>query len=237
MNYDLKGDVPFPIAEIHLGDGDKVQIENGSMIYFNSQVSLDGHLNSNGKTGFKGLMSALGRGITSGESIFITTASSSADGGEIAIAPGNPGVIKELEANDKQQWRLNTGAFLASDESVNYNMIRQKTSAALFGDTGGFFIMETRGTGTLLVSAYGDLIPLDLNDVNDYAVDNDHVAAWSQTLDYNIEAASGFIGFKTGEGLVNHFSGTGRVYVQTRNLQALADILEPYLPIDTSSSD
>ncbi|MCY9806223.1 TIGR00266 family protein [Lentilactobacillus senioris] len=234
MDYELKGDVPFPMALVHLNANDKVQIENGSMIYFNNSISLDGHLNSNGKKGLGGLMSAIGRGVTSGESMFITTATSSADGGEIAIAPGNPGVIQELEVNADQQWRLNTGAFLASDESVSYNMVRQKASGALFGGTGGFFIMETQGTGTMLVSAYGDLMPLDLNDVKDYAIDNDHVVAWSQNLDYNIEPASGVIGFKTGEGLVTRFTGSGRVYVQTRNLKSLADLLKPYLPTNTS---
>ena len=37
-------------------------------------------------------------------------------------------------------------------------------------------------------------------------------------------------GFTTGEGVVNSFNGYGRVYIQTRNLQNLAQAMHPYLP-------
>ena len=45
-------------------------------------------------------------------------------------------------------------------------------------------------------------------------IDNDHVVAWSQTIDYSIHLENGFwqsIG--TGEGVVNTFRGTGEIYV------------------------
>lgn len=236
MNYELRGADPFPLAVVSLANNERVQIESGSMIYFNDQINLEGHMNSNGKKGFGGVMSALGRKMTSGESFFITTATGTAANGQIAIAPGNPGVIQELAVDDTHQWRLNTGAFLAADETVTYNMVRQKISGALFGGTGGLYVMETQGTGMMLVSAYGGMLPIDLDGSNDYRIDNNHVVAWSNSLDYEIEPASGVLGFKTGEGLVNHFSGKGRVYIQSRNLESLANLLTPYMP-NTSSSD
>ncbi|GEL14846.1 TIGR00266 family protein [Pediococcus cellicola] len=235
MNYELKGDSPFPVAVLHLNAGDSVQIESGSMIYHNEKVNLEGHMNTNGKKGFGGLMSAIGRKMTSGEGFFITTASSSEDGGELAIAPGNPGLIRELQLDDTHQWRLNTGAFLAVDANAGYQMVRQKASNALLGSTGGLYIMETQGTGSMLISAYGDLLPIDLDGASDYVIDNSHVVAWSSTLDYGIDVDSGTFGFKTGEGLVNHFKGTGRVYVQTRNIEALANLIEPFIPTSSSS--
>ncbi|WP_179394302.1 TIGR00266 family protein [Lacticaseibacillus absianus] len=230
MNYELKGESPFPMAVLHLDRGASVQIESGAMIYHNGRVALEGKMNSNGKRGLGGLMSAIGRSMTSGESFFITTATGTADAGEIAIAPGNPGPISALPVDAGHQWRLNTGAFLAADSTASYKMISQSVSRALFGGTGGFFIMETQGEGTMLVSAYGDMLALDLSDADDYVIDNSHVVAWTTTLDYNIEAASGTFGFTTGEGLVNHFSGTGRVYIQTRNVEALAGMIQPFIP-------
>ncbi len=71
MNYELKGNVPFPIALLHLDRGDSAQIEAGSMIYHNDGVTLEGHMNSNGKSGLGGMLSALGRSMTSGESFFL----------------------------------------------------------------------------------------------------------------------------------------------------------------------
>ena len=230
MQYELQGSSTFPIAVLQLGTGQRVQIESGAMIYHNGNIKLEGKMNSNGKSGLGGLMSAIGRSVTSGESFFITTAEGTADDGQLAIAPGNPGRIEELTLDATHQWRLNTGAFLAADSTASYSMIRQKTSGALFGGTGGFFIMESQGTGTMLVSAFGDLLPLDLDGSHDFVIDNNHVVAWSSDLDYDIEAASGVVGFTTGEGLVTRFHGQGRVYIQTRNIEALADMVKPFMP-------
>jgi uncharacterized protein (TIGR00266 family) len=230
MDYTISDSTTFPIAEIHIARGETMQIESGAMIYHNGQVKLDGHMNSNGKGGLGGMMRALGRSMTSGESFFITTATGIGDDSELGIAPANPGVIWPLRVGNGTQLRLNTGAFLAADPEVTYNMVRQKLSGALFGGTGGLFVMETAGTGTLLVSGYGDIIVLELDGSKEYVVDNSHVVAWDQNLDYDIEVASGTFGFTTGEGLVNHFHGQGKVYVQTRNLESLANSLKPYLP-------
>ncbi|WP_262316536.1 TIGR00266 family protein [Lacticaseibacillus parakribbianus] len=235
MDYQLQGSDTFPIAVVHLDQGQAVQIESGAMIYHNGRVALEGRMNSNGKGGLGGLMSAIGRSMTSGESFFITTATATAAAGELAVAPGNPGAIRELTVDDDHQWRLNTGAFLAADATTGYKMERQSVGRALFGGTGGLFVMATHGHGTMLVSAYGDLLALDLAAADDYVVDNNHVVAWASTLDYRIEAASGAFGFTTGEGLVNHFSGSGRVYIQTRNVEALAGLVQPFLP-DKSSN-
>lgn len=230
MHYEISSSTTFPIAKINLDNGESIQIENGAMLYHNGKVALEGHMNSNGKSGVGGMMSALGRKMTSGESFFITKATGTADDSEIGIAPANPGVIKALVTSPGNELRLNTGAFLAADDGVSYNMVRQKVSRAIFGGTGGLFVMETSGSGTVLVSGYGDIIPVDLNAGDDYVVDNAHVVAWDEALDYDIAAASGTFGFKTGEGLVNKFHGTGTVYIQTRNLESLAAVLKPFLP-------
>ena len=61
-------------------------------------------------------------------------------------------------------------------------------------------------------------------------IDNEHVIAWDDSLDYEIKIASGTFGFTTGEGLVNEFHGNGKVYIQSRNLHSLADALIPFIP-------
>ena len=146
MNYSITPNSTFPVVNITMGQDETIQIESGSMIYHNGLVELSGHMNSNGKKGLGGIMSAIGRSVTSGERFFITTATGTAPDAELAIAPGNPGVIKELTLDDTHQYRLNTGAFLAMDTSASYHMVSQKVSGALFGGTGGCFIMETAGT-------------------------------------------------------------------------------------------
>ena len=224
MRFVLTGDSDCPIARLALSRGESVKIENGSMVYSRG-VEISGGLNSK-KKGLGGVLGAIGRSITSGESMFITTAT----GTEIAIAPPIPGKIVNLQVGGQQQYRLNTGAFLACDATLDYTMVNQGLGRAVFGGTGGLFVMETNGTGTILVSAFGDILSLDVTPESPLVVDNEHVVAWDASLNYNIQVASGMFGFTTGEGVVNSFNGYGRVYIQTRNLQNLAQAMHPYLP-------
>lgn len=228
MKYQLTSQSVFPLVEVQLKKDEAIKLESGAMVYHNGQISLEGHMNANGKKGIGGALRAVGRSVTSGESFFITTATGLSDNALIAIAPGTPGTIREL-AIGQEQWRLNTGAYLASDGTVQYNMARQKISGALFGGTGGLFVMETTGSGTMLISGYGDIMEITLTGDQPLVVDNHHVLAWSTSLDYRIEVASGTLGFKTGEGLVNTFNGSGTVLIQSRNVEALAGLLDPYI--------
>ena len=156
------------------------------MVYM-KDVTIAGKMNSS-KKGLGGLLGAIGRSLTSGESMFITQATGDADGGQIGIAPAIPGKIEKLSVG-KQQYCLNTGAFLASDDSVSYKMRSQKLSKAAFGGTGGFFVMETEGEGDMLVNAFGDLVELTVTSDKPISIDNEHVIAWDANLDYDINHA------------------------------------------------
>lgn len=228
MKYEIKGDSDCPLVEIKLGYNEMAKIERGSMVY-TSDVSIEGKLNSN-KRGFGGVLGAIGRSLTSGESMFITNAVGTSDDGRIGVAPAIPGKIEKLEVSGNRQYRLNTGAFLACDDSVQYVMKSQDIGKALFGGTGGLFVMETEGDGEVLVSAFGDMIALNVTSDKPLTIDNEHVVAWDKSLDYEIEIASGTFGFTTGEGLVNKFYGNGTVLIQTRNIHSLADAITPFLP-------
>ena len=72
MKYTITANSTFPVVNIAMDQDETIQIESGSMIYHNGLVELSGHMNSNGKKGLGGLMSAIGRSVTSGESFFIT---------------------------------------------------------------------------------------------------------------------------------------------------------------------
>ena len=94
--------------------------------------------------------------------------------------------------------------------------------------------METRGAGDLLVSAFGDILEMEVTPHRPLLVDNEHVVAWDASLDYQMRVASGTFGFTTGEGIVNEFYGNGRVLIQTRNVRSLAEAVRPFIP--TSSN-
>ncbi|MGM0178406.1 hypothetical protein IGL16_002671 [Enterococcus sp. AZ117] len=221
MQYKTIGKT-FPLVEVALHIGESILLESGALVYHNSEINLEGKMNSNGRSGFGGVISAIGRSVSSGENFFITKASGLTNTAKIALAPATLGTIKELKV-DSEHWRLNTGTFLACDASVSYNMKRQKLSGAIFGGTGGLFVMETTGSGSLLINSYGDITEIHLDGTTPFVVDNHHVVAWSESLDYNIKIASGKFGFTTGKGLVNEFTGIGTIIIQTRSIKKEAN--------------
>lgn len=233
MIYQIKGDSDCPMLKVSLERGESITMERGSMVFM-QDVALEGKMNSKG-SGLGSLLGALGRSLTSGESMFITHATGETDNGRVGIAPAIPGKIQHLYVGGATQYRLNTGAFLCCDSTVTYEMRSQSAGKALFGGTGGFFVMETTGEGDLFVSAFGDLLELEVTPDRPMTIDNEHVVAWDSTLDYSIQVASGTFGFTSGEGLVNRFTGRGKVLIQTRNIHSLADAIRPYIP--TSSGN
>ena len=228
MKFSLDSNMQFPLVELSLNQGETVHIQRGSMVYHTPNVALNTKLNAQG-SGLGKLVKAVGRSMVSGESTFITQAEAQSDNGFLALAPDAPGQVMPLYLGEKQ-YRLNDGAFLAMDGTAFYTMERQSVGRALFGGQGGFFVMSTQGQGTLLVNSFGSIKKLELNN-QEVTIDNAHVVAWSQNLNYDIHLENGFwqsIG--TGEGVVNTFRGTGEVYVQSLNLQTFAGSLSRYLP-------
>ena len=231
MIFNYYGDDDNPIVEIALRAGETVRLESGAMVYM-QDVELEGKANAN-TGGVGGFFKALGRAIATGESFFITTATGQSDNARLGIAPAVPGTIAKLEVGERQ-YRLNTGAFLACDSTVTYEVKSQSFGKALLGGTGGLFIMETTGHGDLLVNAFSSMLELTVTPDRPLVIDNMHVVAWDSTLNYEIRPASGVIGFKSGEGLVNEFTGYGKVLIQTRNIYNLAMAISPYIPKSSS---
>lgn len=237
MKYSVSSESSFPLVYVNLNEGNRIKIERGSMVYHNGKVQIKGAMNSGGSRGLGGAVKALGRSMVSGEDFFITTAIGKQEGGVIALAPSKIGQLKTIQITATDQWVLNDGAFVACDDSVNYKLKRQKLSQALFGGTGGLFVMQTSGVGEMVVAGFGDLIEIPLQQAEAFTVDNFHVVAWSKSLQYSIKVGGGMFGFKTGEGLVNAFSGTGKLIVQTRNMSVFANQIIPFLPQSNASGD
>lgn len=221
-----------PLAQINLKAGESAYIQQGSMVYKTPGIELKTRVNANNK-GLGGIIQSIGRSIVSGESFFITEAFANNEG-TVAIAPSIPGSIEVLECGPKQ-YRINDGAFLAMEGSAHYQIKSQGIGKAIFGKTGGLFVMETTGTGKVLINSFGNIIKLTLNN-DSITIDNGHVLAWDSNLNYNIQMESGLLhSIGTGEGLVNTFTGTGDVYIQTVNMEGFSSELMKYLPLSKGS--
>ncbi len=121
--------------------------------------------------------------------------------------------------------------FLASTNSVEIETKMQNLAKGLFSGE-GFFVMRVYGKGTVFVNSYGAIHEVEIPAGRQVVIDNQHLVAWSDQMQYTIDkAAKGWVSsFTSGEGLVCRFSGPGKVYIQTRNPGAFAQWINSMVP-------
>jgi uncharacterized protein (TIGR00266 family) len=220
--FTVTGDVD-PFLHVTLQHGEKIYCESNAMVMMESNLELKGKMNG-------GLGAALMRTFANGESFFQQHIEATKGGGDCLLSPTLPGAMQVLEVGQRQ-YMLSDGAFVAASASVNLNVRTQNVGNALFGQSGGFFITETSGSGQVAVSGFGSIATLDVVPGKDITIDNAHVVCWDSSLRYEISVTtnqgSGFLGnlvnsVTSGEGMVLRFSGSGKVVVCSRNRAAFA---------------
>ena len=96
----------------------------------------------------------------------------------------------------------------------------------------GFFLQKATGNGKLVISSFGAILKKTLAPDEIWIVDNGHMVAWSDTVNYEVKkASSGLISsFTSGEGLVCQCKGPGDIYIQSRNPSGFAGWVRQFIP-------
>ena len=158
-----------------------------------------------------------------GESLFVGEFSHP-EGGEVSFSPSVPGTVHHRHVNN-DMLILTGGSFMACTPGVKLGTQFGGIKSMFSGE--GLFFIECTGTGDLFFNTYGALIEKDV--VGDLTVDTGHVVAWEPTLSYTIRGMGGLKStLLSGEGLAMHFSGVGKIYLQSRIMPALAGWLAPF---------
>lgn len=98
------------------------------------------------------------------------------------------------------------------------------------------FFLKVSGTGDLFFSSFGAIRTIDVN--GQYVVDTGHIVGFEGTLDYTIQKVGGLKSlFLSGEGLVAVFSGSGKLYIQSRNQNSFVSWANQWRRVEKSSSD
>ncbi|MBL1199637.1 MAG: AIM24 family protein [Nostoc sp. ZfuVER08] len=174
-----------------------VRTESGAMYYIHGNIKMESKAPSAG--GFL-------KSLATGENIFRPTYTGT---GELYLEPSLSGYhILELDGGE---WILDSGAYWASDGSVEVGVERNKLVSGLIGGE-GLFQTKVKGRGKVVMVAQGPVEVINLR--NDrLVVDGNFAIARTNTLNYRVEKATkSFLGSMTsGEFLVNTFEGTGTV--------------------------
>ena len=152
--------------------------------------------------------------------------------GEVLLGHSLPGGILDVELDGTYGLIVQKDGYLASTESVQVDTKIQNLSQGLFSGE-GFFILKVTGKGTVFISSYGVIHPINLAAGEEVLIDNGHLVAWPDYMNYTIEKASssGWLSSITsGEGLVCRFRGPGVVLIQTRNPQSFEEWIRSMIP-------
>jgi uncharacterized protein (TIGR00266 family) len=223
MKYELLYPGAFALLKVSLGEGETIKAESGAMVAMSPTIDVEGKMEG-------GLFKSLGR-MLAGESFFFQTLAAKRGPGEVLLAHEIPGEICPLEMNGDISYLLQKDGFFAGSPELDISTKVQNLTKGLFSGE-GFFVVKVSGKGTLFVSSYGSIHPLDLADGQEMIIDNAHLVAWPESMEYKIEkASSGWISsFTSGEGLVCRFKGPGRVLIQTRNPGGFGSWIRQFIP-------
>ena len=222
MEYKIIGGA-FPMVVCTLRKGETMQDETGAMSYMTEGIKME---TSTGG----GLLKGLGRAL-SGDTIFLNYFTAEEDNAEVAFSSCYPGKIIPIELNGNSIIGQKN-AFLTATKDVKLEMhYRKKLGAGIFGGE-GFILQRFSGNGTLFLEIDGDVIEKTLAPGERLLVDQGHVAAMDDTVDFDIQRVKGVKNLLFGgEGLFfATVTGPGRVWLQTMPVSKLAEAIIPFIP-------
>jgi uncharacterized protein (TIGR00266 family) len=225
IDYEIIGD-DMQLVEIELDPGEAVQAEAGAMTYMGPGIQMETSLGNEGGGLLGGLKKGLKRALT-GESFFITSFIHKGSGkGHVAFAAPYPGKIIPLDLTKFGGSILcQKDAFLCAARGVEIELaFTRKLGAGLFGGE-GFILQRLKGDGLAFVHIGGTVIKKDLAPGETYHIDTGCVAAFTETVTYDITWSKDFKNaLFGGEGVVlATLTGPGTVYLQSLPFSRLAD--------------
>ncbi|MDX2212413.1 MAG: TIGR00266 family protein [Oculatellaceae cyanobacterium bins.114] len=225
--YTIEHSPAYASLQLQLQANQTVLVESGAMAAMDAWIKMKSKVRG-------GLMKGLGR-MLGGESLFLSEFTSEGKPGELYVSPGVPGDIQHyyLEGNSLM---VQSSGFVAASPSVEMDTKFQGFKGFFSGES--LFLLKATGRGDIWFSSYGAILEIPVS--GDYVVDTGYIVAFEDTLNYKVEVLGG-LSFKSlrtsifgGEGLVCRFSGTGKLWVQSRQLSSFINFVNPFRPVKSN---
>ena len=227
VDYKIIGD-DMQIVEVELDPEETVIAEAGAMNYLHPEITFEAKMGDGSKpeTGFIDKMFSVGKRVLTGESIFMTHFTNSAQGKKrVAFASPYPGKIIPLDMSTiNNEITCQKDAFLCAalgtEVSITFN---KRLGAGFFGGE-GFILQKLRGDGMAFIHACGTIVKKELNNET-LIVDTGCLVAFTNGVEYDIMQTGGLKSmFFSGEGFfLATLKGTCTVYLQSLPFSRLAN--------------
>ena len=218
MKHEILYESAFSAVQCHLEKGESLKAESDAM------VSMSTTLDVKGSTGDGGIIGGITRKLLAGESFFFQHITATRGPGNVLLAQSALGGIGDVVLDGTYGLKVQRGSFLAAEDTIEIDTAIQNLTKGLFSGQ-GFFVLNIHGKGIVFLSACGAIHEIELEAGEEAIIDNGHLVAWPDCMEYKIEKASseGWLSsFTSGEGLVCHFKGPGTVLIQTRKPEAVS---------------
>jgi len=225
MNVDIRYRPSYSLAMVTLDPGEAIQVESGAMVGMSPGLEMQTEASG-------GLFKSLGRKMFGGESFFLNTYTGSSPGDSVALAPPLPGDVAVVEMQG-ETLLVQSGSYLASSEGIK---VETKWSGAkTFFGSEGLIMLRVSGSGTLIVSSYGAIHPVELEAGQSYVVDTGHLVTFEEHMNFEVKKVAGWKStLFSGEGLVAELTGPGKLTLQSRSQDSFLSWLLPKIPEKTT---
>ena len=229
MNINIETEGAFGSALVTLEAGEKFVSEAGAMYRASPNMEIAVESRKKKDEGMWGALKSGIKAMFAGESFFLSTYTPN-DGqvGEVGLAPTHQGEVRSVKVGP-EVWICSGGSYLGSSGGITLDTQYQGLSKGMFSKEGLVFV-QASGEGDLLVNGFGRISSVDVS--GGITIDNGHLIAFTEGLEYTISKAGGgwISSMMSGEGLVMKFSGQGKVLVQSHDPSRLGGVLGPLLP-------
>jgi uncharacterized protein (TIGR00266 family) len=221
MDYEFSHRPSYTHLQITLERGESIVAEPGAMVGHSPTISVET------ETSRDGLLSSA-KSMLGGESMFTNEFVAEDGPGTVSLAPPTPGDVMSYELQGETLYSTD-GAFIAGTDDVDIDS-EVGGLKSVFGEA-SLVPLALRGTGTAFIDAYGGLEKLELAAGESYVLDNEHLIAWDDSIEYSTRRVGDLKStLLSGEGLVFEFTGPGTAWYQTRDMDSLVELLAPRMP-------
>ena len=224
VKFEIKYGPSYALLEVQLPANGHIIAEAGALTYMSSNINVETRTRMR-ETGIWGTIKV---SLLGGETLFITDYSAEGGPGKAGFVSAPLGDITHLDVSASKGYIIQSSAYIASTTGVTLDTQWQGFAKGLFGQN--LFMLKTQGEGDIFINTFGAIDKHELAAGERLIVDNYHLAALSDTCQYDVRM---FGGLKStilgGEGLVTEVTGPGEVYVQTKNVKEFVDWLWRYI--------
>ena len=215
----------YSVARVVMDANETIQAESGAMV----AMSPDMEMKTEARGGF---LKSISRSMFGGESFFLNSYTAKSSGERILLAPPLPGDVSVVEMKG-ESLLVQSGSYLASSEGVEVDT--KWSGAKTFFGSEGLIMLKVSGTGTLVISSFGAIHPMELGAGEKFVVDTGHLVTFDERVRYDVKKVAGWKStLFSGEGLVAELTGPGKINLQSRSQDSFLSWLIPRIPKQTT---